>query len=275
MPRILDFLRKKRAPQPLPPSQMNLAFVLLPDARLPDASAVAECYSQFEPGGRLEVVDDDSGASDQNPTVTSFSLASGQHGFVALMPAPVPNGEADDAARFSVGSFGTGWTLPPHAAHLVVTAPTDPATPPVENLSRFTSFVAAVARASGSVAVYWGNAGATHGAEFFTSIASEQGVTPRMVLWTGVSIARDSNRLSLLSLGMGQLNLPDLLLSAPASAANDALAAFFDLLGYVASRGEAIPDGDTVGRTAEERLKVRYVASPIDRSRKVWSVELQ
>jgi hypothetical protein len=49
----------------------------------------------------------------------------------------------------------------------------------------------------------------------------------------------------------------------------------FDLLGYVASIGKPLPDGDTVGRTADERLPVSYVPSPLDSSKKVWRVELK
>ena len=75
---------------------------------------------------------------------------------------------------------------------------------------------------------------------------------------------------------MKQLDLPDLLLVAPDSAANEALGTLFDLLGYVAERGEQLPDGDTVGRTADEHLAVHYVPSPIDPSKKVLApVELK
>jgi hypothetical protein len=193
---------------------------------------------------------------------------------VALFPAPVPNGEADHGAQYSVGSMGTGWTLPPHSAHLVVTSTAPAGSDMVQSISRFTSLVAAVAQASGAVGVYWGNAGATHGAEFFTTVATDQGVMPRIMLWTGVSIARPQGKLSLLSLGMGQLSLPDLLLLAPHASGNAALETFFDLLAYMVGRGSAIPEGDTVGRTADERLKVRYVTSPVDRDKKVWRVEL-
>ena len=48
----------------------------------------------------------------------------------------------------------------------------------------------------------------------------------------------------------------------------------FDLLAYVASRGEALPEGDTVGRTDDERLPVHYVESPGDPAKKVWRLEL-
>jgi hypothetical protein len=278
MGRLVDFFRKKRdqapldAPPPAPPP--HLAFVLLTEATLPSASAIIDAYARFEPGGSLEVVPEEEAEPATRHEIISLTSNVGDGAFVALFPAPVPNGEADQAAQFSVGSMGTGWTLPLHSAHLVVTSTgsTDP--PLLQSLSRFTSLVAAVAQASSSIGVYWGNAGATHGTEFFVSLASEQGVTPRIMLWTGVSVARPPAKISLLSLGMGQLNLPNLLLVAPRSSGNATLETFFDLLSYLANRGSAIPDGDTVGRTAEERLKVRYVSSPIDASTKVWRVEL-
>jgi hypothetical protein len=56
---------------------------------------------------------------------------------------------------------------------------------------------------------------------------------------------------------------------------SDALGTFFDLLAYLADRGEALPEGDTVGRSAEERLPVHYVPSPVDPSKKVWRVEIR
>jgi hypothetical protein len=39
--------------------------------------------------------------------------------------------------------------------------------------------------------------------------------------------------------------------------------------------GKALLEGDTVGRTAEEKLPVRYVPSPVDPKQKVWRVELK
>ena len=50
---------------------------------------------------------------------------------------------------------------------------------------------------------------------------------------------------------------------------------FFDLLAYMVTRGKALPDGDTVGRAANERLPVRYVPSPVNPGEKVWRVEFK
>ncbi len=55
---------------------------------------------------------------------------------------------------------------------------------------------------------------------------------------------------------------------------NEALLFALDMLGYVLDRGAPLPDGDTVGRTAEEKVRVQYVPSPIDPSRRLVKLEL-
>lgn len=251
---------------------VNLAFVLLSQAQMPEAEQIVRAFGAYAPTDqRLRLRGNEAGKQ-----ILEFEISPSGTAFVALMPLAVPKGEADDAVRFSVSALGTGWKLPSHKAHLMVNLRDAETQSHIETLSRFTSLLAAVAEASQAVGIYWGNAGATHDPKFFMSIARERDLVSQIMLWTGVSIARDDNgRLSLLSLGMKQLNLPDLLLTAPKSAGNTALATFFDFLVYVANLGKPIPEGDTVGRTANERLAVHYVPSPIDPNTKVWRVDLK
>jgi len=49
----------------------------------------------------------------------------------------------------------------------------------------------------------------------------------------------------------------------------------FDFLSYSAEFGKPLPEGDTIGRTEDERLPIHYVQSPIDPKVKVWRVELK
>jgi hypothetical protein len=264
-----------QADVPRAKGSMNLAFVLLSKAGLPKAEEIVKAFASFAPKEQRLRLRGTSTKEASEGGIHEFDLSPGGTAFVMALPIPVPKGEADDAVRFSISAMGTGWQLPPHEAHLVVTLRDGDSSPAVAALSCFTSFLAAVTRASRALGVYWGNAGATHDSEFFISTAREPGIVPRITLWTGVSIAREPDgRMSLLSLGMQQLGLPDLLLVAPKSAGKDALATFFDLLAYLAERGEPLPEGDTVGRSADERLPVRYVPSPIDPGKTVWRVEL-
>ena len=47
------------------------------------------------------------------------------------------------------------------------------------------------------------------------------------------------------------------------------------LLEVIIRDGKPIPEGDTVGRSATEKLPVHYVASPADPKAKVWRVEMK
>jgi hypothetical protein len=142
-------------------------------------------------------------------------------------------------------------------------------------LSLLTSIVAATSDVSSAVGIYWGNAGATHDPKFFCEIAKERTTLSRLVLWIGVSIAREGGRYNLLSYGMNQFELPDLLLVAPPAKSDGAIPFMLDLLGMVVESGKPLPEGDTVGRSASEKLAVHYVPSPVDRKAKVWRVEMK
>jgi hypothetical protein len=253
---------------------MNLAFVLLSEPKAPKGEDVERAFASFAVKGQRLHFRPGKARKSAVADPLEFELGAGVTAFVALMPAPVPDHEADDAVHYSVSALGGRWKLGAHKAHLVVTARGGKRS--AETLSAFTSLVAAVAHASSAVGIYCGNAGATHDPKFFEEIAREKDTASRLVLWNGVSIARaPDGRLSVMSLGMGQLDLPDLLLIVPSAKSDEALGMAFDLLGYVVRAGKAVPEGDTVGRNASEHLPVHYVASPVDAKVKVWRVELK
>lgn len=254
----------------------KLAFVLLAKPRLPAGNELTRAFAPFASKECQLRVEPRVDSRKDGGEAMVFDLTPGGHGFIGLMPTPIPNREADDAAVLSVSSLGTGWKLPRHTAHLIVSLTDDGTVPATQRLARLTWLLAAVAQASGAVGVYWGDAGATHDPKFFLTMAKEKEMAPRLMLWTGVNTAkRPDGSVSLLSTGMTQLGLPNLLLNAPAKSSGKALETFFDLLTYVAKRGQALPEGDTVGRTADERLPVHYVPSPVDPKEKVWRVELR
>jgi len=260
------------APKPKA-NAMNLAFVLLSAPVLPKGEDVERAFTSYAAKGQTLRLSPSKPKKPSGETL-EFDTAGGGYAIVALMPAPVPNHEADEAARYSVSALGGRWKLPPHEAHLTVLAQGGGS--PLEGLSAFTSILAAVVEASSAVGVYCGNAGATHDPKFFRELARGHDAGSRLQLWSGVSIAREADgRLSLLSLGMKQLELPDLLLVTPSGKADEALPMLYDLLAYVVSRGRPLADGDTVGRTADEKLPVHYVPSPVDPKVKVWRVELK
>lgn len=264
------FARTRKDANSSDENRMNVAFVLLSHPQLPNPDDVVKSFPSFIPEGPSLRCRE--GGEPADSECLLFDIAPDSGAIVMLMPTAVPNNEADDAAQFSISALGTGWIVPPHQAHLIVTFQSP--SPKLESLLMFTALVAAVVDVSPSVGVYWGEAGATHDPKFFVAAAQPGTIESQIVLWNGVSVASEPDgRISLLSLGMKQLDLPELWLIAPKE--KETLGWFFDLLGYVATRREALPDGDTIGRTAEEKIPVRYVKSPIEGSTKVCRIEVK
>jgi hypothetical protein len=266
------------AAEPREERKMNFAFVLLAEPRMPTAETIMKEFPAFaEKDQQLKY--ENPKTPEPGKETLAFDLDQCGLAFVALMHSPIPDSEADEAARFSFSAIYSGWTLPRHKAHLLVTLlPIPQSMPAVKRLSCMTALLAAVSKATGAVGIYWGDAGATHDPTTFQSMAQRSQLAARLSLWTGVSMVRErGGRLSLLSLGMDrQLNLPDLLLTAPEKMGKEeVLGMFFDSLSYVTQRGEPLPDGDTIGRENGERVTVRYVPSPIDKNKQVWRIELK
>jgi hypothetical protein len=246
---------------------MHLSFVLLPSPSPLDSAAILTAHSRIFAGVPTPL------APPSTPELVELRWPDEIWSTVALMPAPIPNGEAESAARFSLAAFSrSGGAIAPHGAHLVIATLTKDNT--LETLTRHTRVVAACASACNAIAVYEGNASATHPAAFYVDIASTTELP--LMLWTGVSIAGEPDgRTSILTLGAEKVvGVPDMMIAAKKGSGNEALAFLFDMLAYVARRGEALAEGHTVGRTAEERLPVRYVPSPVTDGTKVARIEL-
>lgn len=256
---------------------IGLAMVLLDRDEVElDAARIASAHRELSP--RAPALEEGWGEHDGEEAEAELEscfvrFADGQgRAFLAVLP-PIPGGEAEAARRFSVGSLRDGAVEPPpHAAHVLVTLV---GADGLEGLRRLTMVAAAVARATEATGVHWGGGHVTHDAAFFLDVAKDLGPDDLpMILWSGVSIARDARGPSLLSLGMEQLGQPELLVSAGRTEPRAALAFFFDLLTYAARRGAAVAAGETVGRSADERLPVRAAPSPVDPERTVWCVDL-
>ena len=254
--------------------RVRLAFLLLDKPEMPRVADVVAAFQRKEPTKRLPSLKGAERGSD------TFVLDLGAEGslVVGLIPRPVPQDEAEWHAQFSLPAASRGWKLPAHRAHLVVAWRETASLAPLDSLRRFTWLLAATAEAAHAVAVYWPDSGATHPTDFFVSATGTDDPTALMVVWSGVRIASDGgkpDRMSLVSLGMSQLGLPDLELSVPRSwEKGKALDRLHALLGCLAVRGAPIEEGDTVGSQAAEQLRVHHVKSPVDPAKTVWRVEL-
>lgn len=255
---------------------MHVAFALLPETIDVDGNALAAAYRALWPDHPPFALDTTPAAPDESDNVATLTGPQGEL-HVAPMPVPVPGKEAEEAAQFSLAFLGEEPAIPPHQAHqahlIIAYFPADGLTL-VQQMQTFTRLVTAVLLQTEAPFVHWTSAGVTHPTDFFADAARSHDLP--IMLWTGVSLAQTVDaRHSLLSLGMSQFKLPDLLLTAPLDEGSEAVEYFFNLLSYVVGRGQAIEEGETVGRTPDERVIVRYEPNPLDNDKQVFCVDLQ
>jgi hypothetical protein len=227
---------------------------------------------------------------DWKETSTGLTLGvSGARVHVAAVPGPVPNAEADTSAFLSLSAVNGRWRLGKHTAHLALSlegsmqarasgllgrlSGETRAVTALERLSIFTRLVAAVTKAVGGLGVHWAAGPVTHSPEFFVQVAKDASLP--LPLWVGVSLTPEpGERTSVLSFGMQQVCLPDLLLVGPSRELEDTIDFFFSALATVAERARAPEDGETIPRSLLSRPRVRYVTSPVDASVQVWKLEI-
>jgi hypothetical protein len=247
---------------------MQLAFVLLADTVELDPVRVRVALARVW----NEPITPVSGSGEDG----ALSFLVGERDTLVLMPVaePVPDGEAEAMAGYSISSLGTDWQPSPHKAQVIATLQEEDTSPSTTRLLRFSRLLAGVIDGvDGVVGIYSGAAHATHDPDFFRDMAMEESTLP-VHLWNGVSIAANEERVSLLSLGGKQLGQPDLKLTGLRADGNAIVDFFFNLLEYAAKRGEPVAEGETVGRSAAEKLVVRYEPSPIAEGESVWCVDL-
>lgn len=247
---------------------MHLSFILLRDPIPVDPVAAAAAYRRLSPGSSLAFDDDGGDDVAQFRIDDRDDLAT----FAARIDATIPGAEADESARFSLGTLAEPVEIDPHRAHILVTTLPSGGDSP-ETLALHTRAVAAIAESHGAVGVYEGNAGATHSTPFYVEVASNDELP--VPLWTGISIATPGpDRIEILTLGLGQFQLPNILLSGPRADANSLIGFIFDLAAYLIRRGEPIPEGETVGPSEDERHPVRYAPSPLDNGEQVACIDI-
>src|SRR4051812_28104085 len=84
-------------------AKMNLAFVLLPEAKLPKGEAIVRAFATYAVKGQSLRYRPEKQAKWKNKDEEVLVLeADGGQALVAFTPKPIPNGEAEEAVRYSI-----------------------------------------------------------------------------------------------------------------------------------------------------------------------------
>ncbi len=240
-----------------------ISFVLLRASALVDPAEIVRAYATMFGGERL--------VSDEvRPCDVATIHAIGANTLIASMPKLLEGGDAEGSVKNSLSGLPPdGFVLPAYKAYIAVGTEGHARTR-LATLQLHCRIVAAVTKVHAGLAVYDANAHATHDARFYLEFASREVPLP---LWSGVKFTRTGKRVELLSLGMTQLMLPNLKISAPESRTGEALSFLFDLLMTSIVEGP-FKNGSIVGRTSKEQMKVKYEPLTGDQKVPVGCIEM-
>lgn len=201
------------------------------------------------------------GDVEQKKNVLSFRLDDATAA-VALMEAPIPWGDLE-------GPCASAWYWPKaveamkaHRAHLIVTLGGGRRTP-IDRCLLLTALTAAVTATSDAAGVYWSAGSVVQSPRAFLELAGQmsQDALP-LRLWIDFRLVRERTGMhSLFTTGMQAFGHMEL--EVPKSRQRpEAIFDFaFNAAHYLLDRGPVLKDGDTIGTSPEQKVRVRHVSS--------------
>jgi hypothetical protein len=243
-----------------------LAFVALDSAQLLPAGAI---LAEFEKRcGECHQAE----ASARDATTITFDL-DGCPAFVSLMPAPIPWSELE-------GPCATAWWWPEasermrgHTHHAVVGLLGDTGDI-VKNHIWLSQLVAAVATQADAAGIYWGAGTVVHEPRAFADRASElalDDVEPQ--LWVDMRLEQDDDgAYRFFTTGLSALNYPEVEIEGSRRDPREILEFAYDVICYLLNRRAKVADGETVGRTADEKVAATFGPSMWQREGEVMKL---
>jgi hypothetical protein len=172
------------------------------------------------------------------------------------------------------GPCATAWWWPEatermraHTHHFLISILGAPAMPPVERRVLLTRVAAAVVRNTDAVGVYWAEGTLVHEPKAFLAQADDASATSIPgPLWIDVRVEQNADRtLRCFTTGLAPLGHLEIEVERATLEPRELLEFVGDTACYIVNNDVPIKDGETMGRTADEKFRVRHAPSMFDR----------
>lgn len=195
-------------------------------------------------------------------------------GFLAHVPVPIPNGEAEDNAERNFLWPNGKEEAAEHRSHVIVTnVGTDEQTP-IQSAITLSRLTLVALKLFDGIGVYWGNASVCNSRgvfeDFCQDMSEEHVPVPVWLRFQLVRAARDAA--GIYTLGMQQFGLMEIEVDRCAMDFQELFEFVSNIAHYLIQSGPVIADGNTVGGNDNERIVVRHRPSMIDDSRRVYKI---
>jgi hypothetical protein len=195
-------------------------------------------------------------------------------GFLAHIPAPIPNGEAEENADKNFLWRDGREEAAKHRSHVIVTNLGGGDLSPVESALAVSRLALVALDVFDGLGVYWGNASVCNSRSIFEDFCSEMSEEHLpLPMWLRFQLVRgEKGELGLYTLGMNQFGLMDIEVERSPLPAEEMFQFVANVAHYLVTSGPVIADGNTVGGSEQERILVRHRPSMIEPDRKVYQI---
>jgi hypothetical protein len=210
--------------------------------------------------------------SDEN--IVSINKGTDTVGFLAMMPAPIPNEEAENNADDNFLWPNGREEVAKHTCHVIVTIAGTGEHSPIQAVVGIAKLTLVALELYDGLGVYWGNGNVCNNRETFENFCedvSEEHV-PLPAIMRFQFISADNDEVGLYTLGMNQFGLMEIEVDHSAMELSDLFEYVCNVAHYLVMSGPVIADGNTIGADENEKITVRHQPSMIDKSRKVYKI---
>jgi hypothetical protein len=192
---------------------------------------------------------------------------------LALMPAPYPAGDLE-------GPIATSWMWPPqppianvkqHRSHLLITM-TGGAADRVRRRLILTAVTALAAKQPGVMAVYWAEAALVIFPPLFVDMAEQinSPQAPPLYLWVDLRAFRNEDGTTgLFTTGLSSLGHMEIEIPRIEMEPGELREWLLNIMYYLLENGPVLKDGETIGMTAEQQIRIRHCPSSFGHPGKV------
>jgi hypothetical protein len=194
---------------------------------------------------------------------------------IGRMPVPIPVEEIKRVAEHSLLFKDKKGIETKQKAHIIVSVHSKQGDL-IDNRIKLTRLVRSVLMSTDAIGVYWGSSSQIIQKDIFIALTdSVKKESLPMIIWLGFTIGKgDGDEINLYSTGLKDFGFPEIEVIGLKMSRDDAYYFLLDLAGNIISLKDIIKEGDTVGRDANERLKVNYTKSLLTQDNKVLRIKM-
>ena len=174
---------------------------------------------------------------------------------VSLMPAPIPDGEAEASAAYNYYWPEAVEAARQHQAHLLIAVmPTGDGTA-FERMRLYSKIVSSCLADANALGVY--TSGTVFAPDFYRSLCDEMrnGQLP-VPVWVFLGLYADESGNHAYTIGMAQFDKMEMEIRASQHDMNDIHSTLTGICAYIISGNITLHDGETIGFSAEQQLRI-------------------